>query len=168
MLRGPRAGVAFGLTMLLTCVAIGTIGFRQIEGWGLFDSFYMTIISITTVGYNELSHLRGHHIVCGWGRTGKVVADELEADGYPFCIVEADKEAEQELQESGYLYVIGDATDETVLNEAGVGQAATIMSLLSSDADNLYLSIMAKEINPEVVIVARALDDLTQWQQQVD
>lgn len=196
--------------MLVTCVLAGTIGFRQIEGWNTFESFYMTIISITTVGYgelrplsqagrvfasviiltglgstffattmlgrvilesefrgtfermrmhNKLAKLDGHSIVCGYGRTGKVVVEELRADGFPFCVVESNRSLEDELRAAGHPFVIGDATDETVLEEAGIRRAQTLMSLLSSDADNLYLCIMSKEMNPKINVVARALDD---------
>jgi voltage-gated potassium channel len=106
----------------------------------------------------KINELRNHSVVCGYGRTGKVVADLLKEDGYPFCVVESDKDKAEALHEAEYLFIIGDATDETVLREAGVEKALGVMALLPSDADNLYLTMTAKEIHPQVNVVARAFD----------
>lgn len=207
---GPQGGVLLGITFQLICIAIGVTGYCLIENWSLLDSFYMTVISITTVGFSEVnplsthgrmftsfiiligigsffftttmlgrvileSELRGtiqrrhmkrridklrdHHVICGFGRTGRTVAEELNADDLPFCVLEQNKELVDELNELGYLYVIGDATDQSILAQAGIVRARTVMALLSSDADNVYLTIEAKELNPRVKVIARALDD---------
>ena len=208
-LAGPQKGVAVGLTLLFACIVISTLGFTLIEKWSLLDSFYMTIITISTVGYREvnpmsaggrlfasfviltglgtafftttmlgrvilegefrgtvgrrrmmrkISELKNHSIVCGYGRTGKVVADLLQEDGYPFCVIENNKDKSDALHETGFLHIIGDATEESVLREAGVENALGVMALLPSDADNLYLTMTAKEISPTTVVVARAFD----------
>lgn len=209
-LTGPKGGVIVGVALHLVTIMIGVFGFAILEGWSLFDSFYMTIISITTVGYGEIhalsqqgrlftsfiilvglgsvfftttmlgrlilesefrgtiqrrsmkhriEGLRGHNIVCGFGRTGRTVAEGLHADGFSFVVIESDKDREDELSSSGYLYLIGDATDEATLKDAGIARARSVMALLSSDADNVYLTIEAKELNPDVKVIARALDE---------
>ncbi|UCH85132.1 MAG: potassium channel protein [Candidatus Latescibacterota bacterium] len=208
-LAGPQIGVAAGLALVLACIIISTLGFSLIENWSILDSFYMTMITISTVGYREvnplspggrlfasfviltglgaafftttmlgrailegefrgtvgrrkmkrkISDLRGHSVVCGYGRTGNIVAELLSEDGYPFCVIENDKDKSDELRDTGYLYIIGDATEEGVLREAGVENALGVMALLPSDADNLYLTMTAKHLNSSVNVVARAFD----------
>jgi len=189
---------------------VGTIGFTFIEGWSLFDSFYMTILTISTVGYSEvhpltgpgrifasfvivlgigtaiytftrlgqvvlegelqgvlgrkrmkkeLAKLKGHYIVCGFGRIGKSVAEGLQAEGFPLCVLESDHELEGGLKDSGHLYLIGDATDEAVLQSAGLDRAKAVLALLASDADNLFLTITAKELSSSVKVIARASEE---------
>lgn len=108
---------------------------------------------------NEVAKLKDHYIVCGFGRIGKPVADGLKAEGYPLCVLENDHELEEHLQGSGHLYLIGDATDELVLQSAGLNRAKAVLALLSSDADNLFLTITAKELSPSVMVIARASED---------
>lgn len=107
----------------------------------------------------DLRRLEDHFVVCGFGRTSEAVAEGLESEDEDFCVIDADSEIEPELQERGYVYLIGDATEEDVLEMAGVERARGLLALLPSDADNLYLTMAAKNINPEVQVVARATDD---------
>jgi voltage-gated potassium channel len=209
MLKGPRVGVAGGLALLFVVIAIATIGFMAIEHWSFLDSVYMTVLTISTVGYGEvhpLSHhgrvfasavivlglgsafftttmlgrvileaefrgnvvrrtmkrridgLHNHIIVCGYGRTGSVVAQLLDKEKHAFCVIENQRDKEEELKDASYTYLIGDATEVDLLVEAGVKRAGSVMALLPSDADNLYLTMAAKEANPKVLVVARAFD----------
>jgi len=196
---------AFGLLTLA-----GTVGFMVNEGWSAIDAFYMTIITVSTVGFrevhtmspagrvfasfvivagvsmavytftrlgqfvlagellevlgrrrmkSELEKLDGHFIVCGYGRIGQPVAEGMKRDGLPFCVVDRDAEQEVEMRSRGYICILGDATDEEVLLAAGVERAAALLALLPSDADNLYLTMTAKSMNPEVRVIARGRDE---------
>lgn len=107
----------------------------------------------------EVAKLKDHYIVCGFGRIGKPVADGLKAEGYPLCVLENDHELEEHLQVSGHLYLIGDATNELVLQSAGLNRAKAVLALLSSDVDHLFLTITAKELSPSVMVIARASED---------
>jgi voltage-gated potassium channel len=209
MLKGPRTGVAIGLIMLCAVIAFATMGFMVIEKWPLADSLYMTVLTLSTVGYGEvrplsqtgrmfdsvvivlglgsvfftttmlgrvileaefrgnvvrramrrrIDGLQGHIIVCGYGRTGSVVAALLHKEKHAFCVIESQRDKEEELKDSAYTFLIGDATEADVLMEAGVTRAGSVMALLPSDADNLYLTMAAKEANPKVLVVARAYD----------
>ena len=188
----------------------GTIGFSISQKWGFLDSFYMTVITVSTVGYGEvhpldnqgrifasvlimlwlgtafytttrlgqwalegklqdvferrrlmkdISKMRGHIIVCGMGQIGSIVAEGLHRENEPFCVVESNRDREAELHETGYRYILGDATEEDILKEAGVDRARLLLALLPTDADNLYITITAKEINPRITVIARALED---------
>ena len=82
----------------------------------------------------------------------------MKRDGLPFCVVDRDAEQEGEMKSRGYICILGDATDEDVLLAAGVERAAALLALLPSDADNLYLTMTAKSMNPEVRVIARGRD----------
>ncbi len=104
----------------------------------------------------ELEKLDGHFIICGFGRVGRTVADGLREHGLPICIVEQDPEIEEELKTRLLPYVMGDATEEENLLLAGVQRAQAVLALLGSDADNTYLTLTAKGLDPKINVVARA------------
>jgi len=103
----------------------------------------------------DIDHLTGHTIVCGYGRLGKTLTEELFGRGLPFVVVEQNVEEASEAADLGYLLVTGDATDEDVLLEAGVKRAKTLIVALQSDADNVFLTLTARNINPALQIIAR-------------
>lgn len=202
-----RSTLILGIGLLQTWLVVGSLGFSWIEGWSLLDSVYMTVITISTVGYGEveplsaygkafatflivaglgtaiytftalgqtllegelaealgrrrmksdLGKLEDHYIICGHGRVGRTVAIELNRRNLPFCVIEADPAAEQDLRRLHYRHVIGDANEDGNLLLAGLARAKAVFALLPSDADNLYLTLTAKGLNPSVVAVARA------------
>jgi voltage-gated potassium channel len=210
MSKSPQAGLIRGSTLLLILITLGTVGFSIIEKWDFRDAFYMTIITVSTVGYGEVHPLHpagrlfasilillwlgtafytttrlgqwvlegklqdvlerrklmkdikgmnGHTVLCGFGRIGSIVAEGLDRANVSFCVVESNRDLEEALQTSGYRFYIGDATEEFVLEEVGIARAKTLLALLPSDADNLYLTIAAKEMNPRITVIARALEE---------
>ncbi len=192
------------LAGLLGIISIGSIGYQLIEKMSFLDSIYMSIITITTVGYKEvhpltpqgkiftifyiilgiafvsyiavnlgeyvfenalkdlfgkrrsLSNMKNHYIVCGIGRIGSIVAREFHEKNKPFVVIERDSEKIRQLEEKGFPFIEGDATEEETLLRANIKQAKGIACALSEDADNLYVALMAKELNPEITIVSRA------------
>ncbi|MEZ4389093.1 MAG: potassium channel protein [Candidatus Krumholzibacteriia bacterium] len=205
--------VARGLALLLGVVIVGTIGFMLIEDYPFLDAVYMTIITISTVGYGEVRQLdsaghvfvivlivlgimvvgytltalgravvegslqklvgrkrmlreigsmRGHVIVCGHGRVGRTICEELRTEGVPFVVVDRDPECAEQLAAKGYRVVVGDATEDEVLLTAGVLRARGLVAVASRDVDNLYITLSAREMcaseNPGLMIVSRASD----------
>ncbi len=207
----PQRQVLLGAVLLIAWVGLSTAGYLLVEpGWSLLDAFYMTVITITTVGYREvhpltpggqvlttfvvviglglllftltrvaqvmfegelldilgrrrmereIAELDNHYVLCGYGKVGRPVADGLAQEGLPFCVVEQDPELEPSLRQKGYRYVLGDATDDATLREARVDRARTLVAMLASDADNLYLTIAARELHPHIRVIARATDE---------
>lgn len=205
-----RLNSAYLLLAFLGILIIGTLGYWVIEGWSLIDSFFMTVITITTVGYREvggelstvgkffttgiifsgfgvaalaLSHfgsmiikgelnsalgrmrmqnlirsMKDHYIIAGFGRTGQVVATHLKAKKIPFVVVDNSLDALARFSESQIPFVNGDASDEDVLQRAGVERAKGFISVVSSDANNAFAIMTARGMNPRLRIVARALD----------
>ncbi len=105
---------------------------------------------------SDLGKLEDHYIVCGNGRVGRTVSTYLDRRNLHFCVIEIDPAAEPELRRLHYRYVIGDAAEDENLTLAGLARAKAVFALLPSDADNLYLTLSAKGLNPSVVVVARA------------
>lgn len=107
----------------------------------------------------QIDNLEGHYIVCGYGRTGKPVVDGLVDEDKDVCVVELDPDLAPELRDAGVLFVIGDATEEETLLDAGLERAEGIMGLLPSDPDNVYLAITAQGVNPTAKVIVRASDE---------
>ncbi|NOY40091.1 MAG: potassium channel protein [Nitrospirae bacterium] len=198
-----RAFLSLGLVFLV--ILSGTVGYSIIEGWTLFDSLYMTVITLSTIGYQEvrplsftgraftiilvfvgvgavayginngirivfegeiqkafgrrklekrLKSIKNHFIVCGYGRMGKIICNELKAKGVPFVVVE--KEPPELDADEETVFVYGDATKDEILKQAGIEKARGLISVLSTDAQNLYVVLSARELNPSLFIVARA------------
>ena len=199
-----------GIFALLITILGGTIGYMIIEDMNLFDSFYMTMITISTTGFSEIKELtvggrmltifliitglasvayaggRGvqilietqifrrrrmskkleesdkHYIVCGYGRMGELICEALKANNVPFVIVEKDSLKVEKILEKGYLFVYGDASKDEILLEAGIKRASGLVTVIGTDAENVFAALSARELNPEVYIVARAIDEGTE------
>ena len=186
-------------------ILLGTLGFYTIGGdeWSLIDSFYMTIITLTTVGFGEVHPLddlgrlwtsfviifgvsgflymisefgaellefrvyqenqkkrkirkmKNHYIICGYGRMGAVIAKELHDKDIPLVIVELDQEKVDKISDLGYKSVLGDATFEKTLEEAGIHKAAGIVVCLNNDPDNLFVTLTARSLNHDAFLVSR-------------
>lgn len=206
----PWTGIGGAVLLLSFWTAVGTIGYMTIEGMSLLDALYQSIITLSTVGFEEvqqlsplgelftivlivgglstviyaftrigqmviegelldimgmrrmraaLEDLEDHWIVCGYGRTAEPVVQGLLEEDQDFCVVEIDPDLEPELQEHQMTYVIGDATEEETLQQAGIERAQGILVLMPSDADNLYLAMTAKGLNPDTKVIVSASDE---------
>ena len=206
------------LALLLIVVAGGGIGYYLIGGgqWRFSDCIYMTVITITTVGYAEvlpdmdhvayaraftmvllvfgtgslvyfastvtafiiegdlrnvlfasrlkkrMKRMKDHIVVCGAGSTGRHVIEELLATGMPVIAIDV---REAELREIAdkfpkveFAYIVGDATDDDVMAQTGLDRARGLVAALSSDKDNLYLTVSGRQTNPNARIVARCAE----------
>lgn len=104
----------------------------------------------------RINELAGHYIVVGMGRVGSVVCATLEEQGAPFVVVDQCEECVNTANERGWLYIQGDATSEEVLEVAGIRRAKGLVTALDTDADNLFVALSARGINPDLYIVARS------------
>jgi voltage-gated potassium channel len=104
----------------------------------------------------QIRGLKGHYIICGFGRIGEIIARQLKERGIPVVIIENKLENLSRLEESGYYLVAGDATREEVLQEAGLERARGLVAVVSTDAGNVYIVLTARSLNPDLFIVARA------------
>jgi len=108
----------------------------------------------------ELKNLKDHYIICGYGRMGKTVCERLKEEKLPFVVIDNKEEKIEELEQIGrYLFIKGDATHEEILIKAGIKKAKGMAALLRSDADNLYVVLSAKLVNPSLFILSKAMDE---------
>lgn len=105
---------------------------------------------------NRVNALSNHFIVCAYGRVGRAVAREFESEGTPFVVLDTKVELEERMISDGVLYTIADPTQESVLRDAGAERARGLICAVDSDADNVYMTMTARAINPTLYIVARA------------
>jgi len=106
-----------------------------------------------------INKLNGHYILCGYGRVGRQVAYEFAHDDVPFVIVEQDPATVEECVGEGYLVLLGEASDDDVLEEAGIRRARGLIAAVNSDADNVFVVLSARKLNSKLHIVARASSD---------
>lgn len=106
--------------------------------------------------FKKIDNMRGHTVVCGYGRIGSVVVDEFINAGIEVVVIEKDPKLVSELEIEGIPHLAGDATDEAILSKAGLAHAKSLVAALASDADNVYIALSGNQINPDMDIIARA------------
>lgn len=205
--QSPATGIKILIAVTSSALAGGTVGFRLIEGQGWFDSFYMTLVTLTTIGYEEtielsqygryfnailiitgfsvifvavgmlvdvlirleildrfqqvalrrmLNKFSDHYIVCGLGRVGQGVVRQLVLEKQKVIAVDKAGPPEPRGRDFEVPVLAEDATLQETLDDAGTRHAKGLVAALSSDADNVYITLSARVLNPELRIVARA------------
>lgn len=181
-----------------------------IEGWDFLDAVYMTVITLTTVGYGEvhevsrigqiytillifigvafflfvagsvvqfmvegririilgrrsldkkIDRLKNHYIVCGYGRIGRVLCNQLKRKPMDLVVIDKNLELIPIFDDDKVLYVSGDASDEAILHKAGILRAKGLIAVLATDTENVFLVLTARQLNPDLYIIARASQD---------
>ena len=195
------------LALLTIITAIGIAGYVVIEGWTLTEAAYMLVITLFTIGYEEvhplstngmyltmlvivtgvgtsiylagqaveiivegemfgyqrkkrmareISGMKDHYIICGYGRVGHQVAEAFEQTKVRYVVIDAKPETKDELEPRGIPNIIGDATSDDTLLEAGIQRARCLIACSDSDVANVYVTLSARALSPPLYIVARA------------
>ena len=110
----------------------------------------------------KLRVLSEHYIICGYGRMGKKICEELSANKASFVVIENDKEQIENLNHHDYIYIQGDATDDETLQKACIKEAKGLVAVLRSEAENVFTTLSARVLNPEIFIVSRAVEEGTE------
>ena len=169
-----------------TLITITTVGFSEPPGITEEARYFMAILVVTGVGtigyalsaaaqavvqfelvstfgkrkmFKDINKLTGHFIVCGAGRIGSRVIDEISRRSHDFVVIENDEAIADRLLSRGHLVLMGDATSDDVLRAAGIERARGLVCAVSSDPDNLYVTLTARDVSKEVFIVSRANDE---------
>jgi len=104
----------------------------------------------------QIKELDSHYILCGYGRIGRMIAQEVAAQKLPLVVIENRPEVVEQLEKDNVLYIRGDASDEDNLLAAGIKMAVGLVSVVSSDAENMYIVLTARGLNPDLFILSRA------------
>ena len=198
------------LFLVISIITMGTVGYMLISGYSFVDALYMTVITITTVGFGEvqpftpqekiftifliltsitvfgyavssfseylvsgrlfehfkhrkvekqISHLKGHTIVCGYGRNGKQAILKLKNYNKDFVVVEKNKDMSELLDSEELLNINGDATLDETLISAGIKKASYLITALPSDANNLFVVLTASQLNKNCKVISRASNE---------
>ena len=199
--------VVKAVLVFLGILLIGTVGNMHFEHNSFIDALYMTVITVSTVGYGdmvpvqpagkiftvclvlggvgyvmyifsklmenmvegglreilgkrkmakELARLKDHYIVCGYGRIGKVICETLYENGDDFVVIENNPDEIQTVISKGFFYIEGDASEDEVLIQSGLKQAVGLIAVVSTDADNVFITLTARGLNPDIDILARS------------
>lgn len=206
-------GLYIGLAMFLGVIAVGTVAY-QLEGWHFSNAFYMVIITVFSVGYEEVEPvttpmlraitifiiiagdaskvyfvgslvrfitegeigkameehrksrdidiIKGHAIICGYGRIGQTLARELSSKKFPFLIVDNKADRVALAHSQGYQALVGDAGEEATLSEAHIERASVLATVLPNDMVNVFITLTARNMRPDLRIIARAEDPATE------
>jgi voltage-gated potassium channel len=206
----PGRRLRIALLVLVAFTGVGTAGFVWLEHLTPFEAFYLTVVTLATIGYGDIvpvtqagrvfaillvvggggtalylvaavaqlvvegelrelwgrssmerrmEHVSGHVVMCGYGRFGRVVAAQLLAHGETLVVVDSDPDREPELRALGVPYVIGSGAVDEVLEHAGIARARALVIATPSDADNVFITLSAREKNPKLQIFARGESD---------
>lgn len=201
-----RPRLFFVAAISIGILLFGTGGYMVIEGWSVLDSLYMTIITMSTIGYGEVNVLSDygrlftivlivvgvvvasyvvttvvelftsqefleqiryrrrhrelekicdHTIICGFGRLGRNLAKELGLRRCPLIVIDKNPEAVEDCRHLGFPVMQGNAADERILEEAGINRAKSLVAAADSDAENVFIVLSAKSINPGLEIISR-------------
>lgn len=149
-------GRIFSIVLIVT--GVGTAAFVIRRGAQIMlDERIRTVLGRRTM--KTIQKMKNHYIICGYGRMGRVICQELQEKGYPLVVVENDPEVLEEMDRLGYPRVGGDATVDEILVEAGIGRAKGIVSVVTHDTENVFITLTARGLNPRLNIVARAGED---------
>ena len=173
----------FWMGLYLTIITVFTVGYGDIvpvHPSGRIFTVFLVITSVSFVFYTfskitetmiegelrglykrrkmnrQISRLRDHYIVCGFGRIGKEICKILQEHHRPFVVIEKDAEEIRALEDLQFYQLQGEASDDEVLQRAGIEKAKGLVSVVASDADNLYITLTARGLNPNLFIMTRS------------
>jgi len=169
--------------LYMTVITLGTVGFKEVHDLsdaGKLFTMGLIVVGVSVLGYivgslaqimfegqiqrvigrkkveKMIDALSDHYIICGYGRIGSLICKEFKANDLPFVVVEKDMETSERLDEEGYLHMKGDATLDETLLRAGIRRAKGLISVVTSDTENVYITLTARGLNPDLYILARS------------
>ncbi len=169
--------------LYMTVITLATVGFkevRELDNAGMVFTVFLIVVGVGTAAWaisnaaevmlgqtfwksvqrrrntDMVEQLRDHYIICGYGRLGRQILRDLRARGEPFVVVDWDPDLEEELLAEDIPHRVDDATSEQTLQGAGIADARGIVAALDDDAQNVLTVLTARELNPRLLIIARA------------
>lgn len=180
-------GYSFIDAFYMTIITISTTGFKEVKplsDLGRLLTIFLILSGVITIAYTggraaqliietqifrrrrmskQLDQLKNHYIVCGFGRMGHEVCESLSKNNVPFLVIEKEQDKIEELIEKNILFINGDASNDDILEQAGIKRAKGLAAVVRSDAENVFITLSAKELNKDLYIVSRAIDDAAEF-----
>ena len=177
---------SFNDALYMTIITLATVGYGEVHQVSDAGRIFTVVLILMGVGYfmyvggslvqflvedrirlilgrrkldKQIAKLKNHYIICGYGRIGRVLAGYLTERYLDVVIIEKNPPRQAALDKDGVLYLLGEATDETLLAKAGIAKARGLITAVASDADNVFLTLIARQLNPNLFIVARAIQN---------
>ena len=142
--------------ILLTIFGVGTMFFVLVTLTELFVAGDLSGLLDERRMERKIAHLKDHYLICGFGRVGRQVAKDLRGAGVPFVVIDDNPEVREYAEEMEVLIIEGRGSDDEVLIEAGIERAKALLACVDSDAENIFATLTARELRPDIPIVARA------------
>ena len=179
-------GWTFGDAIYMTIITLATVGYGEVHRVSDIGRIFTVILIFMGVGYfmyvggnivqflvedrlrailgrrkldKQIAKLKNHYIICGYGRIGRVLARYLNERYLNVVIIERNEARQAAMDDDGVLYLMGEATDESLLLRAGIKEAKGMVTAVATDADNVFLTLIARQLNPNLFIVARAIQN---------
>jgi len=170
-------------SLYMTIITLGTVGFKEVHDlspYGKIFTICLIVFGVSVLGYivgslaqimfegqiqriigrkkveKRIDSLTDHYIICGFGRIGQLICKEFAAKPMPFLVIEKFPEAHEKLHHEEYLHLRGDATEDETLLRAGIKRAKGLISVVTSDSENVYITLTARGLNPDLYILARS------------
>ncbi len=182
-------GWGFLDALYMTVITLTTTGYSEVHplntGGRIFtivvltSGFFATVVAVGALTHfliesqiieifgrrrmaKEIQALKDHYIICGYGRIGKVIAGELASNDIPFVVVDSSYEKVEEITMDGYIALLGNSVDESVLVSAGIMRARGLIACVSTPADNVYITLTARALKPDIFVMGRANDETSE------
>jgi len=176
-------GWVFLDALYMTIITLGTVGFKEVHDLGNAGKLFtivLIVFGVSVLGYivgslaqimfegqiqriigrkkveRKIEALQDHYIICGFGRIGALICREFAAKPIPFLVIEKHPEVHEKLHHEEYLHIRGDATEDETLLRAGIKRAKGLISVVTSDTENVYITLTARGLNPDLYILARS------------
>lgn len=170
-------------SLYMTVITIATVGYREVGNLseqGKIFTIFIILFGVGIIAYllgmvaqamvdlqvrailgrrklgQKIRSIKNHYVICGHGRIGRIICRELKANDIPIVVIDNTGTATEDLEEEGIPHIVGDATSEDILSEAHIERAKGLVSVVASDADNVFITMSARGLNPDLFILARA------------
>ncbi|HEX4719640.1 MAG TPA: NAD(P)-binding protein [Thermoleophilaceae bacterium] len=158
----PSTIVGELVEIALISFGLGTLFYLLVTFVELFVAGHMTGLLGVWKMERQIEHMSDHYLICGFGRVGQQVARDFHAEGVNFVVIDGDADSREAVEEMEVLYLHGSASDDALLLEAGIKRARAIIACVDSDAENVFITLSARELAPDIEIIARASEEASE------
>ncbi len=175
-------------SVYMTFITLSTVGFSEVNPMSDYGRIFTIFLILGGVGHmayflalvfkfiidmkfkeligrgkmvKEIAKLKNHTIICGYGQMGKLIAKEMRTHQVPYLVIESNPNLSDELKSNEKFYIIGNASDDSVLNEAGIIHANDLVTTVTTDAENVFITLTARALNNKIRVISRVFDDST-------